>query len=163
MTNIDLVKGYVSGALGRVVELHGKYYNEYWDFGSYFESRVATDLADFLQRYDDNRDGFWTANLNGTVEGSIAIDGLHIETEGAHLRWYIVSGALRGTGLGTELLNIAIEHCRQRGFPGVHLHTFEGLAAAKHLYEKNGFQLVEQIPGAQWGTEVNEQKFVLEF
>jgi len=96
------------------------------------------------------------------VEGSIAIDGLHAETEGAHLRWYIISDALRGTGLGNELLNIAIGYCRQREYSSVYLHTFEGLDAAKHLYEKSGFQLVEQITGTQWGTEVNEQKFLLE-
>ena len=162
MTNIDLINGYVPGALGRVTELHGKYYKQHWNFGLYFESRVAKGLAEFLERYDENRDGFWLTTLNGTVEGSIAIDGLHAETEGAHLRWYIISDALRGTGLGNELLNIAIGYCRQREYSSVYLHTFEGLDAAKHLYEKSGFQLVEQITGTQWGTEVNEQKFLLE-
>jgi hypothetical protein len=39
--------------------------------------------------------------------------------------------------------------------------TFEGLDAARHLYEKNGFRLAEQQRGIQWGREVNEQRFVL--
>jgi len=42
------------------------------------------------------------------------------------------------------------------------LWTFEGLHAARHLYEKSGFQLVEQYRGTQWGTEVNEQQFLLQ-
>jgi len=43
----------------------------------------------------------------------------------------------------------------------VYLWTFKGLNAAKHLYEKNGFKLVKQFKGMQWGTEVNEQRFEL--
>ncbi|MDH3713618.1 MAG: GNAT family N-acetyltransferase [Gammaproteobacteria bacterium] len=162
MANIDITRGYVPGVLGRVVELHGKYYHEYWGFGLFFESRVAADLAEFLERYDAVRDGFWVAAADGSVEGSIAIDGLHAEDEGAHLRWFIVSDILRGTGVGARLLDTAIEYCRQRRYSRIYLHTFEGLAAARHLYEKCGFLLVEQTTGTQWGTEVNEQKFLLE-
>lgn len=162
MTNNELIRGYVPGALGRIVELHGNYYSQHWDFGFYFESRVAKGFAEFLERYDELRDGIWLATLNGTVEGSIVIDGHHAETEGAHLRWFIVSDALRGTGMGNKLLTTAIEYCRQREYTSVYLHTFEGLDAAKHLYEKSGFQLIEQSTGTQWGTEVNEQKFLLE-
>lgn len=163
MTSIEVVKGYVPGVVGRVVELHGIYYNKYWSFGLYFEAKVATDLAEFLQRYNKDQDGFWAANVNGFVEGSITIDALHAEEEGAHLRWFIVSESLHGTGLGSELLNSAMEFCRRRDYPRIYLHTFAGLAAARHLYEKNGFQLENQTIGTQWGTEVNEQKFVLKF
>lgn len=162
MTNSELFRGYLPGALGRVVELHGKYYKEHWNFGFYFESRVAREFAEFLERYDEIRDSIWLVTLNGTVEGSIVIDGLHAETAGAHLRWFIVSDALRGTGMGNKLLNTAIEYCRQNEYTSVYLHSFEGLDAAKHLYEKSGFQLIEQHMGRQWGTEVNEQKFLLE-
>ena len=162
MINSELIRGYVPGALGRVAELHGKYYNQHWGFGLYFESGIARGFAEFLERYDETRDGIWLATLNGTVEGSIVIDGLHAEIEGAHLRWFIISDTLRGTGMGSKLINTAIEYCRQQEYTSVYLHTFEGLDAAKHLYEKIGFQLIEQHAGTQWGTEVNEQKFLLE-
>jgi hypothetical protein len=39
------------------------------------------------------------------------------------------------------------------------LDTFEGLDAARHLYEAAGFRLLAQAPGAQWGRVVNEQRF----
>jgi GNAT superfamily N-acetyltransferase len=161
MAEVKVTKGYVPGAIGRVAQLHGTYYHQHWGFGLYFEAKVATELSDFLQRYDKARDGFWIAWLNGGIEGSITIDGIHAQAEGAHLRWYIVSDVLRGKGSGNRLIQEAIEFCRRKAYPTVYLWTFDGLDAAKHLYEKNGFRLVEQHQGTQWGTEVNEQRFEL--
>ena len=163
MSNVEIVKGYIPGSIGRVAELHGTYYHEHWDFSVFFEAKVATELSEFLGRYDERRDGFWTASLNGRVEGSITIDGIHAEKEGAHLRWFIVSDVLRGRGVGNQLIDKALDFCRNKGYKRVYLWTFEGLDAAKHLYEKCGFKLVEQYKGIQWGTEVNEQRFEMSF
>jgi GNAT superfamily N-acetyltransferase len=162
MNDIELC-GYVPGAIGRVVELHAIYYHKNWNFGFFFESKVAKELSEFLCRFDETRDGFWSALLNGRVEGSITIDGIHAEREGAHLRWFIMSDVLRGRGIGNRLINAAIDFCRNKGHKRVYLWTFEGLDAAKHLYEKSGFKFVEQHRGTNWGTEVNEQRFELRF
>jgi hypothetical protein len=95
MHDVQIIRGYAPGAIGRVAELHAAYYHRKWGFGLFFEARVAVELAEFLARYDEGRDGFWTAQVDGSIEGSIAIDGLHAGVEGAHLRWFIVSDALR--------------------------------------------------------------------
>jgi GNAT superfamily N-acetyltransferase len=157
MAHVEIVKDYIAGSIGRVAELHGIYYSKHWGFGLSFEAKVAAELAEFLTRYDERRDGFWTASLDGCVEGAIAIDGLHAEDAGAHLRWFIVSDALRGTGIGNRLINAAIDFCRDCSYQRVYLWTFEGLNAARHIYEESGFKLVEQLSGTQWGTEVNER------
>jgi GNAT superfamily N-acetyltransferase len=162
MSHVELVRGYVPGSIGRVAELHGTYYHDHWGFGLFFEAKVATELSAFLGRYEEERDGFWTALMGGRVEGSIAIDGIHAESEGAHLRWFIMSDALRGQGIGHRLINAAIDFCRTKGYKRVYLWSFEGLDAAKHLYEKVGFRVVEQLRGSQWGVEVNEQRFELQ-
>lgn len=162
LSNVAITRGYVPGCIGRVAELHGTYYHAHWQFGSYFEARVAGDIAEFMGRYDERRDGLWTASVAERVECSIAIDAVHVDAEGAHLRWFIVSDALRGSGVGGRLMDLAIEHCRIMGYPRVFLWTFEGLDAARHLYEKVGFSLVSQHPGKQWGPEVNEQRFELQ-
>jgi GNAT superfamily N-acetyltransferase len=161
MLNVKIARGYIPGSIGRVAELHGAYYHDHWNFGLFFEAKVAADLVEFLRRYKEKRDGFWIASLEDRIEGSIAIDGVHAEDEGAHLRWFIVSDTLRGRGLGNRLINTAIGFCRNKGYKRVYLWSFEGLHAAKHLYEKNGFKLAEQRRGAQWGKEVNEQRFEL--
>ena len=73
-----------------------------------------------------------------------------------------MSDALRGKGVGNRLMDAAIGFCRSRGYRRVYLWTFDGLNAARHLYEKNGFRVAEQQKGTQWGREVNEQRFVLQ-
>jgi len=138
--SLEIANRYVPGAIGRITELHGTYYEQHADFGLYFESKVACELSEFLRRYDSTRDGIWLALSHGRIEGSIVIDGVEADTEGAHLRWFIVSDSLRGNGVGSKLITIALDFCRMRQYKKIYLWTFEGLNAARHLYEKHGFQ-----------------------
>jgi len=158
---IEYHTGYIPGVIGRISELHGIYYHQHWGFGVFFEARVATDLSEFLKNYIQARDRLWTISQAGRIEGSIAIDGSRADTEGAHLRWFIVAEALQRKGYGSQLITLALDFCHAKGYSHLFLNTFEGLETARHLYEKNGFQLVEQRTGAQWGLEVNEQRYEL--
>lgn len=159
--SISIQKGYMRGCIARVSELHALYYSELVGFGLPFEVKVASEMAEFCSHYDEQRDGLWLATLAGRVHGSIAIDGLYAANEGAHLRWFILSDAVRGKGIGTELLTAALNFCRDKEYEHVYLWTFAGLDTARHLYEKFGFALVKQQRGSQWGVEVDEQRFVL--
>jgi len=156
-----IMTGYIPGSVGRIVELHGSYYHRNWGFGLFFETKVAKEISEFLSRFDETRDGFWTVYLNHQVEGGIAIDGIHATTEGAHLRWFIVSPEVHGQGIGNRLMEEAISFCEKKDYKKIYLWTFEGLHAARHLYEKFGFKLVEHAEGTQWGKKVVEQKFEL--
>lgn len=131
--NYALYKGYIPGAIGRIAERHGTYYHRHAGFGVYFENKVARGLADFCADYAETRDGLWLAIVNEVIEGSIAIDGALTATDGAHLRWFITSETIRGTGAGKVLLSSVIDSAVQSGIGGSTLATFEGLQAARHL------------------------------
>lgn len=161
MSDVSITKGYLPGAIGRVTELNGRYYADNWGLGLFFEAMVATDLSEFLKRYDPLRDGFWTASSKGRVEAHITIDGVNSGTKGAHLRYFIVSDEFRGTGIGRELITRAVAFCREAGHRKVYLWTFEGLHTARNLYEGAGFKLVEAQKGSRWGVELMEQRFEL--
>ena len=152
---------YIPGTIGRVVKLHARYYSETWKFGRYFEAKVASEMAEFIGRFDEEQDGLWTICKGNRVEGAVIIDGIKARSAGAHLRWFIVSSELRGQGLGNRLLNEAVSFCRRKDYRSIYLWTFEGLDAARRLYEKFGFKLAEQREGVEWGTSVLEQRFVL--
>jgi GNAT superfamily N-acetyltransferase len=153
------IGGYRPGAIGRIAEMHAEYYHRHWGFGLFFEAKVARELSDFLCRFEKGRDGFWTLMRDGRVEGAIAIDGSKAASEGAHLRWFIVSSDLRGGGWGRRLITEAVAFSDQQRYDRIGLWTFAGLDAARRLYETFGFRLTFQQEGEQWGTRVSEQRF----
>ena len=157
------IGGYVPGAIGRITELHGTYYEKYWGFGLFFESKVATEMCDFLHRFDIEQDGFWVALINGKIVGGIAIDGVHADGKGAHLRWFIVDPDHHGTGIGSMLISRAVTFCKEKKYEQIYLWTFAGLDAARHLYETHGFRISRELKGDQWGVTVTEQMFELHF
>ena len=156
------IEGYRPGALGEVVALHGAYYATHWSFGPVFEARVAHELGELFTRFDTVRDGFWVARLGGKLAGSITIDGSAPSADGARLRFFITSDLARGRGIGNLLMKTALDFCRRREFRRVYLWTFAGLNAARHLYEKFGFRLVEEVRGDGWGRMMQEQKMTFD-
>jgi len=156
---VTVVEGYQAGALGRVTQMHAEFYHRTVGFGSYFESKVAAGLAEFAGRLAQPRNALWLAWQDGQVVGSIAIDGEDLGDNCAHLRWFIVADSVRGTGAGRRLLQAALQFCEAQAFRAVQLWTFQGLDAARRLYEAHGFALAEQWSGDQWGRAMVEQRF----
>jgi GNAT superfamily N-acetyltransferase len=157
---VEIVSGYRTGLIARITHMHMDYYSKAHGFGQTFESVVAGGLASFCDRLSRPVNEVWTAIRDGEILGSVAIDGEDLGDGIAHLRWFIVDEALRGTGAGNKLLNSALNFVEAKGFLETHLWTFAGLHAARHLYEARGFQLMKESSGSQWGTEVTEQLFV---
>ena len=157
---VEIHAGYRPGVIGRVAEMHAAYYGPAAGFGQFFEARVASGVAAFTGTLDQPGNGLWTAVQAGAIVGHVAIDRHDLGPGKAHLRWFIVDDAVRGTGAGRRLLAGALAHCDQLGFAETHLWTFSGLHAARHLYEAHGFALAEEWTGTQWGSEVLEQRFV---
>lgn len=151
--------GYIPGLIGRVTELHARYYSTNWNFGVFFESKVAREMAAFMARYDPEADRVWSVVYEDRIHGSLSIDRSGEQDNRAHLRWFIMSRSLRGHGYGNQLISLAMDFCRRQGYAGVYLWTFQGLLQAAHLYHKAGFKLVESFPGDQWGQTVAEQRY----
>jgi GNAT superfamily N-acetyltransferase len=157
--NTTIKQGYVPGCIGRIAQLHAGHYAVNHGFGVAFEARVARELADFCQNYQAGRDGIWLVEHEGRIEASIAIDGSKAGDSGAHLRWFITSAAVRGQGIGKQLMAQAMAFVDDCAYAKTYLWTFSGLDAARHLYEAHRFRLVHESPGSQWGTQVIEQRF----
>lgn len=156
--NPVISEGYEPGCIGRIAQLHAAYYAATHGFGVAFEAKVARELSEFCLDYVPGRDGIWLVR-SPDMEGSVVLDGSRANESGAQLRWFITSDKLRGHGIGRRLLTQALAFADARRYPKTCLWTFEGLDAARHLYEACGFRLVHQSPGTQWGRQVNEQRF----
>jgi DNA-binding MarR family transcriptional regulator/N-acetylglutamate synthase-like GNAT family acetyltransferase len=160
---VEIVSGYQSGIIARITEMHAVFYARTSGFGQRFESVVAGGLAEFCNRLENPKNAIWTALQSGSIVGSIAIDGEDMGEGAAHLRWFIVDDNVRGSGAGRKLLSAALAFVDSQSFSVTRLWTFSGLSVARHLYEANGFALVEERTGDQWGKEVMEQRFLRPF
>jgi GNAT superfamily N-acetyltransferase len=155
------ITGYFPGVIGSITTLHARYYHDHWGFDRSFEIQVGSELCEFIRGFDPSRDGFWAARKGGEFAGAVALDGSLAETEGARIRWFIVDPRCHGTGIGRDLLNQAMNFCRQKAYAKVYLWTFKGLDTARALYERHGFELTLEETVSQWGAVIHEQKFEL--
>lgn len=82
---ITVSPGYRPGLIGRMAEMHAVFYARHAGFGQFFESRVASGVAEFAGRLHEPCNGIWAAIQNGRIVGSIAIDGQDLGSGDAHL------------------------------------------------------------------------------
>ena len=136
------------------------YYAPRWGFGAPFEAKLAHEMGAFIARFDPARDLFLTAcDPDGRLAGTITIDGIDADGEGAHLRWFVVAESAHGRGLGGALMRRACAFMDGRGYAKAYLTTFRGLDAARALYERHGFVLVSEEDGDPWSGTVGMQRF----
>lgn len=153
--------GYHPGVIADIVGLHARYYSQHHGFGAPFETLVATELAEFVSAHDPERDLLLSAVDGEALMGAIVIDHtVSAAGEGAKLRWFVVSDAARGRGLGRALMERAMAFCDANAYAPVTLSTFAGLDAARHLYEAFGFKLMKEATIDRWHGGVGEQIFV---
>ncbi|BBU30428.1 MarR family transcriptional regulator [Burkholderia sp. THE68] len=152
-----IVEGYRPGCIGDVAGLHARFYAHHAGFGVYFERKVATELAAFAEALPAKDKALWLVMEGERTLGSLAIDG-DLATRVAHLRWFIVDDALRGSGVGRQLMSRAMDFVDAH-YDETYLWTFKSLDAARHVYESFGFVLTDEAEGTQWGTSVIEQRF----
>lgn len=152
--------GYKPGLISGITKLHIEYYNKEYGLNHIFEKEVATNFSDFVARLEKGKNEVWYVENLDEVAASIAIDGDYIEGNKAFLRWFIVDESIQSFGLGSKLMKKALDFCEQNSFEEVHLWTFEGLLAARKLYERNKFELVEERYDDTWGSNLLMQRFV---
>ncbi|GAA0539769.1 GNAT family N-acetyltransferase [Saccharopolyspora thermophila] len=153
------------GDLGIVLVMHGELYACEHGFDHGFEAHVARGLAAFADRLGSAEPGtepgwLWLAERGGEVVGTVALtdEGDRV----GQLRWFLVSPAVRGAGVGRTLLRTLLDHARSRGFRHVKLWTVDGLEAAARLYREAGFRCTERNPVRQWGKQLDELRYDLD-
>lgn len=144
------IREYKPGDAGLVSHLHMKVYTEKYGFRGIFEHYVMKSLADFL--LEPTGGMLWVAEIGDKIAGSAAI--VRADEQTAQLRWFVVDDGCQGTGIGSRLLDTALDFCRDTGYTRVTLWTISMLGAARHLYAKKGFFLTETKPNTEWTGEL---------
>lgn len=143
-SGVEIRCGYEPGLIGRVGELHGRYYAEAWGSGAPFEMLMIREFCDFIESYDPERDLVLSAHIGEVLVGSISVLGRRAGPGIAQLRFFIVDPAYHGRGAGKALLSAALGWCCEKGFKTVFLWTVDNLPQSRGLYENAGFRITER-------------------
>lgn len=115
---------------------------------------VERDLSALMERYSGPRAGFWVAEDEGAIVGTVAIrpkDGDRCELKRLYVR-----ADCRGTGLGQRLVQHAEAFARAAGYAHIWLDSSRRFAEAHRLYLRNGFVLTDSLDN-DWEDDVFEK------
>jgi len=154
------LRGLKPGDLGLVIARQSILYTEEYGWNGDYEALVAHILADFHQSFDPARDAAWIAEMDGRMAGSIFL--VHgDEPEVGKLRLLYVERDARGAGVGQMLVAACIDRARAVGYKRLDLWTNNVLSAARRIYERAGFLLVDETPHHSFGKDLVGQTWSL--
>ncbi len=117
-------------------------------------------VAAFLENYDPKLERCWIAEMAGANVGSVF---LVKRSEGvARLRLLLIEPKARGQGLGSRLVRECERFARRAGYRKIRLWTNDVLVAARHIYRKAGYRLVETEPHHSFGRDLAGETWELD-
>ena len=156
------IRPYQIGDIGWAIEQHGRLYADEYGFNGEFEALVATLFAKFATQHDATCEQMWVAEAKGQhgLEpytervGCVFLIRNADDPQSAQIRCLIVTPQGRGLGVGRALVAQCLSFAREAGYPKIMLWTNAMLHAARHIYEKVGFELVSEEQHHSFGQDM---------
>jgi DNA-binding MarR family transcriptional regulator/RimJ/RimL family protein N-acetyltransferase len=143
------------GDLGWVVHRHGAVYAAEYGWDETFEFLVARIVADYACGRDPEREAAWIAEVDGRPAGCVFC--LRRDDVTAQLRLLLVEPSARGMGVGARLVDECLRFARAAGYEQIMLWTQDCLVDARRVYQRAGFELVEEGKHHSFGHDLVEQ------
>ncbi|GAA3144356.1 bifunctional helix-turn-helix transcriptional regulator/GNAT family N-acetyltransferase [Streptomyces rectiviolaceus] len=148
------------GDLGWIVQRNAALYAAEYGFNIDYEGLVARIVADFAEDHDPHLERTWIAELDGRPVGCVMC--VRDDAPGtARLRLLLVEPDARGMGIGDQLVGACVEFARDVGYREMTLWTNDILGAARAIYLRHGFVLVDEKPHRSFGVDLLGQDWQL--
>jgi DNA-binding MarR family transcriptional regulator/GNAT superfamily N-acetyltransferase len=149
-----------AGDMGWIVARHGALYGEEYGWDERIEALTAEIVAAFVRNHDRKRERCWIAEREGENVGSVLL--MRDTDEIARLRLLLVEPKARGLGIGARLVEEALRFAREARYHKVTLWTQSVLTAARRIYERMGFKLIQHEAHDTFGKELIGETWELE-
>ncbi|OLS60425.1 bifunctional helix-turn-helix transcriptional regulator/GNAT family N-acetyltransferase [Pseudomonas putida] len=149
-----------AGDMGLIVQQQAQLYTREYGWNPEFEAMLAEIVAKFLREFDPAAERCWIAEKDGKVIGSVFVTRHDDST--AKLRMLYVDASARGLGIGQRLIEETLRFARDSGYARMMLWTVSVLTDGRRLYQKAGFQLVEEAPVHEFGKDLVSQTWALQ-
>lgn len=143
------------GDMGLVVQQQAALYAREYSWNWEFEALVAEIVAQYLREFEPASERCWIAEKDGEVVGSVFV--IRHDDTTAKLRMLYVDASARGMGIGQRLVDECVRFAQQVGYTRMLLWTVDILTEARKLYQKAGFELVEEEPMISFGKSLVSQ------
>lgn len=117
-------------------------------------------VISLIENFNPDKDCMLILECDGNASGCIAIT--HTKESVAQLRYFFLEPELRGLGAGKNLLDTALNFCREKKYSHVFLWTVSAQESARKLYKNAGFNITETSKNESWGSLVLEEKWDLD-
>ncbi|MGV9838486.1 bifunctional helix-turn-helix transcriptional regulator/GNAT family N-acetyltransferase [Nocardia niigatensis] len=140
------------GDHGWVIARNAVLYAEEFGWNAEYEALAAGIVANWLSSHDPQRERAWIAEYEGEPVGCVYC--MREDDTTARLRLLLVEPTARGLGVGSALVDACLRFATEAGYTQMVLWTNSVLHAARHIYQRAGFELAESNPHHSFGVDL---------
>lgn len=154
-----IIREYEPGEPSLVSHFYFKLFEKQYQFKPATEKYFMKSMSEIFDDPEGNQ--LWIVEQENKIVGSIAV--MKRGENAAQLRMFGMDTSLQGKGIGNQLMTLAMNFCKDKGYTYLNLWTIDMLHSAKHLYAKFGFKPNDSKENTEWADyPMLEEEWIFE-
>ncbi len=134
-----VIRDFTTKDINYVLSQHQVLYTEEYGLSPILGDYAEKGIRHFINNCNSKKECMLIPELNGCAVGSIMVIKAGEDT--ANIKYLMLEPKLRGMGIGSRLVDAALDFCREKGYKHVSLDTISTLQSARNIFIKKGFKI----------------------